>query len=500
MAKIRQVIAQVVIMSIHGTAIRSRQLQQAPNVDEGTKTLEIWSSSPAGTSNLEMASKMWWKILLAVPFVLAASMGGTNLVNNPNLLAFKGADSRITQRIFSTSPIDPDGLYRRVWQLIREDYYDQTYNNQSWNRWEHKYDGKLKTLDDSHKAIETMLASLGDRYTRFLDRDAFDDEKQQIDAHLYGIGVQIGLDKSQRIVVIAPIEGTPAAKAGLMPGDEIAEINGKPTKGISVEDAAKQIKGPINTEVKLILIRNKQKISVAITRAEIPIKAVQTSKIIDGDIGYIRLSSFISQQANKEMRDALSQVAKAKGIILDLRDNPGGLLTNAIDISNMFLEGGNIVSTVDRDGYKTPAMSDAHPITNQPMVILINQGSASASEITSGALRDNGRAQLVGQRTFGKGLVQGINRLEDGSGVNITIARYLTPNDTDIHKKGITPDVTVDHSEKDYRDGKGQWWLDPEGPTAKRSPEDMKDIQLLKAIEVLKKRLGGPSVAVGVKG
>lgn len=446
-----------------------------------------------------MANKMWWKLLLAVPFVLAASMGGTNLINSPNLLAFKGTDTRITQRIFSTSPIDPEGLYRRVWQLIREDYYDQSYGNQAWSRWEHRYDGKLKTLDDSHKAIETMLASLGDRYTRFLDRDAFDDEKLQIDAHLYGIGVQIGLDKSQRIVVIAPIEGTPAAKAGLMPGDEIAEINGKSTKGISVEEAAKLIKGPINTEVKLTLMRNKQKLVVPIVRAEIPIKAVQTAKVLDGNVGYIRLSSFISQQANKEMRDALSQLSKAKGLILDLRDNPGGLLTNAIDISNMFLEGGNIVSTVDRDGYKTPAMSDSHPMTTQPMAILINQGSASASEITSGALRDNGRAQLVGQRTFGKGLVQGINRLEDGSGVNITIARYLTPNDTDINKKGISPDVAVDLTEKDYKDGKGPWWLDPDGPTVKRSPEDMKDLQLLKAIEVVKKKMGEPSVAVGVK-
>lgn len=442
---------------------------------------------------------MWWKIFLAVPFILAASLGGTNLVNSPTLLAFKGADSRLAQRIFNTSTVDADSLYHRVWQLIREDYYEQTYNNQSWSRWEHRYDGKLKTLEDSHKAIETMLASLGDRYTRFLDRDAFDDEKLQIDAHLYGIGVQIGLDKSQKIIVIAPIEGTPAARAGLLPGDEIAEINGKITKGLSVEEAAKQIKGPINTEVKLTLMRGKQRLSVAIVRAEIPIKAVQTAKIIDGDIGYIRLSSFISQQANKEMRDALAQMNKAKGLILDLRDNPGGLLTNAIDISNMFLENGNIVSTVDRDGYKTPAMSDAHPITKQPLVVLINKGSASASEITSGALKDNGRAVLVGEKTFGKGLVQGINRLEDGSGVNITIARYLTPNDTDINKKGISPDYAVDLSEKDYKDGKGPWWLDPEGPAVKRSPEDMKDIQLLRGLDVIKKKLGEPSVAVGVK-
>ncbi|MBI4533838.1 MAG: peptidase S41, partial [Candidatus Melainabacteria bacterium] len=206
-----------------------------------------------------------------------------------------------------------------------------------------------------------------------------------------------------------------------------------------------------------------------------------------------------SQQANKEMKDALTKLANAKGIVLDLRDNPGGLLTNAIDIANMFLNNGNIVSTVDRDGYKTPAMSDGKPFTHQPVVVLINQGSASASEITGGALKDNGRAVLIGQQTFGKGLVQGINRLEDGSGVNITIARYLTPNDVDINKKGISPDYTVSLTEKDYKEGKGPWWLDPEGPLSKRAPEDMKDIQLQKALEILKGKIAFTSVATDIK-
>jgi carboxyl-terminal processing protease len=446
-----------------------------------------------------MANKMWWTLLFTAPLLLSVALGGTEFIADGGGLSPTSRPVRIVQRVFGGQQIEPEQLYQRVWQLIKEDYYDQTYNGQAWARWQHRYDGKLKTLDDSHKAIETMLASLGDRYTRFLDREAFDDEKSQIDAHLYGIGVQIGLDKTNKIVVIAPIEGTPAAKAGLMPADEIAEINGKSTKGLSVEEAARQIKGPINTQVVLTIVRSKQKLKVPIVRAEIPIKAVQTVKMLDRDLGYIRLSSFISQQANKEMREALSKLAGAKGLILDLRQNPGGLLTNAIDISNMFLDGGNIVSTVDRDGYKTPAMSDGRPFSHQPLVILIDQGSASASEITSGALRDNGRASLVGQRTFGKGLVQGINRLEDGSGVNITIARYLTPNDTDINKKGITPDIAVELSDKDYQEGKGPWWLDPDGPIAKRQPEDLKDVQLAKAVEILKKKVTGHSVATEIK-
>lgn len=443
---------------------------------------------------------MWWKLLLALPIVLSMTLGGSGVVPVPTQYIASASDKgRLAQRVSGAVLIEPANLYGKVWQLIKEDFYDVNYNGQDWARWEHKYDKKLKTLDDAHKAVETMLASLGDRYTRFLDRDAFDDEKQQIDARLYGIGIQIGIDqKTNKIVVIAPIDDTPASRAGIMAGDEIAEINGKSTKGFSVEDAAKQIRGQINTQVFLILMRNNKKVKLTVTRAEIPIKAVQTTKMLDTETGYIRLSSFISQQASREMKDALSKLSTAKGIILDLRGNPGGLLTNAIDISNMFLDSGNIVSTVDRDGYKTPAQSDGKPLCRVPLVVLIDKGSASASEITSGALKDNGRAVLVGAKTFGKGLVQGINRLEDGSGVNITIAKYLTPNDTDINKKGIIPDVVVELSEKEVTDEKapwrGAWWQDRDNK-AKRQPEDLKDIQLKAALDEIHKRIAEASKA-----
>ncbi|MBK9618261.1 MAG: hypothetical protein IPP57_09915 [Candidatus Obscuribacter sp.] len=222
-------------------------------------------------------------------------------------------------------------------------------------------------------------------------------------------------------------------------------------------------------------------------RREIPIKAVQTVKMLDNEVGYVRLASFISQKANDEMKAALVKLENlhAKGVILDLRDNPGGLLSNAIEISNMFLESGNVVSTVDRDGYKTPAASSGSPLWRKPMVVLINKNSASASEITSGALHDNGRALLVGQNTFGKGLVQGINRLDDGTGINITIAKYLTPSDEDIHKKGIKPDVVVEVSSEDKT--QGPWWNDHK--TGKRAPEDGKDLQINSAMQVLRKKI-----------
>lgn len=440
-----------------------------------------------------MTRKTRWKALLSLSVLLSLSWGAGNLISSAEETKGSGNRTLIAQAVIS-----PDRVYDRVWTIINNEYYDETYNHQDWKRWQHRYQGKLRTQDDAHKAIETMLASLGDKYTRFLDKEAFADEKSQIDAHLFGVGIQIGMDKSQRIIVIAPIDDTPAANAGVLAGDEIAEVDGKSTKGLSVEEAAKIIKGEKGTTVCLTLVRKQERLKLKMMRDEIHINAIQSAKMLDSDIGYIRLTSFISKRADEEMKKALKNLSSAKGIILDLRDNPGGLLNNAIEISNMFLEGkNNIVFTVDKDGYKTPAVSDGNTVTHQPLVVLINRGSASASEIASGALKDNGRAILVGQRTFGKGLVQGIQRLEDNSGVNYTIARYLTPSDTDINNKGISPDIAVELTGKDYEDGRGPWWIDPDGPgSTPRKPEDLKDIQLKKAFEALKEKMN-EKVVVG---
>jgi carboxyl-terminal processing protease len=391
----------------------------------------------------------------------------------------------------STRATSPTQLYGKAWRIIKESYFDQKYgggsgDSQDWGRWEHHYDGKLKTSEDSHKAIETMLASLGDPYTRFLDRDAFDEEKSQIEAHLFGVGMQLGMNKEHKVVVIAPIEGTPAFNAGIQPGDEIIEVDTKPVKGQSLDQVVKQIRGLINTKVNITFLRKTDKRKVALTRAEIPIKAVATTERLPDNIGYIRLDSFISQKANSEMRASLNKLKDADGLIIDLRNNPGGLLTNAIDIASMFLDKGIVVSTIDADGYKQSQPVSGNVVTHQPMVVLINSGSASASEILSGALHDNGRAKLVGMKSFGKGLVQAINRLDDGSGINVTIARYLTPNDTDIHKVGIVPDYKVEVKDDDLTKGKGPWWIDLSYSSFKHQPTDGKDIQLAKAIEVMK--------------
>jgi carboxyl-terminal processing protease len=393
----------------------------------------------------------------------------------------------------------PTELYHKAWGIIKDTYYDQHFFGQSWARWEHKYDGKLKTQEDAHKAIETMLASLGDPYTRFLNEENFTDEKQQIQAKLFGVGMQLGMDKQHKVVVIAPISDTPADKAGIHSGDEIVEVDSKPVKGQSLDQVVKQIRGEKGSKVNITYIRTGSdkvatKATATLVRAEIPIKSVVSCEMIPGDIGYIRLDSFISQKANEEMKKAIGDLKEkgAKGLIVDLRNNPGGLLANAIDIANMFLERGVIVSTIDADGYKTSQLATRSSFkTDLPVCLLINKGSASASEILSGALRDNSRAKLIGQTSFGKGLVQAINNLGNGTGVNVTIARYLTPNDTDIHKTGIVPDYDVKVSDEDFNAGKGPWWYDPTMTNFKRSPKDGKDVQLSKAIEVTKQLIAG---------
>lgn len=397
----------------------------------------------------------------------------------------------------STKPvIPPDQLYNKAWVLVQEMFYDKKYGTQDWGRWRKRYEGKLKTQEDAHKAIETMLASLGDPYTRFLSEEAFTEEKSQIEAHLFGVGMQLGMNKEHKVVVIAPIQDTPAYRAGIHPGDEILEVDKKPVKGQSLDQVVKQIRGLPGTSVTITLLRGSDKKTATMTRAEVPIRAVANVETLPGNIGYIRLDSFISHKADEEMRDALKKVAGSKGLVLDLRNNPGGLLANAIQIANMFLDRGVIVSTIDADGYKNSTIASHNPISSLPMVVLINGGSASASEILSGALHDNRRASLVGQKSFGKGLVQSINKLPDNSGINITIARYLTPNDTDIHKTGIIPDHNIELKEEDLKAGKGPWWIDPTYTNFKRSPTDGKDVQLSKAIEVLKKEIGN-TVAAG---
>ena len=382
----------------------------------------------------------------------------------------------IRDNVFAYSPTD---LYDNVWRLINNKFVDQSNNQQDWAKWRHKYDNQIRTNEDAYVAINTMVASLNDPYTKFLDPKEFAEETSSIKGSLKGIGIQIAV-KDGKLMVIAPIEDTPAEKAGLQADDEILEIDGVSTKGITVDKAADKIRGKEGTQVTLLVKRkdNPPK-KYVITREEIEIKSISqklpTDVKLPNDFCYIRLSSFISRNAATEFGNILNNNRDKKGFIIDLRSNPGGLLTNAIYISDMFLDGGTIVSTVDRDGYKETQRASAGVYTKKPVVVLINKGSASASEIFSGAMKDNHRAIIIGEQSFGKGLVQEINKLPYESGINITIQKYLTPNGTDINKKGITPDIEVKLTEEDVK--------------------NKNDLQLKKAIEVLSKMTNGQEIA-----
>lgn len=382
----------------------------------------------------------------------------------------------VRENVFANPSTD---LYDQVWRLVNAKFVDQTDNGQNWDRWRHKYDNQIQTNEDAYLAINTMLASLDDPYTRFLDPKEFAEETSSIKGSLKGIGIQIGV-KEGKLMVIAPIEDTPAERAGLKADDEILEIDGVSTKGITVDKAADKIRGKEGTTVTLLIKREgMEPKSYTITRAEIEIKSISqkvpTDIKVPDDFCYIRLSSFISRNVAQEFGSILANSKDKKGFIVDLRSNPGGLLTNAIYISDMFLNGGTIVSTVDRDGYKETQRAAKTVYTNKPLVILINKGSASASEIFSGAMQDNNRGVIIGEKSFGKGLVQEINKLPLGAGVNITIQKYLTPSGTDINKKGITPDITIALTEEDVK--------------------NKNDVQLKKAIEVLAKMTSGQSIA-----
>lgn len=371
----------------------------------------------------------------------------------------------------STAMAESDAvMYDMVWKIVNTKFLDQTNNGQNWTKWRHKYDDKIKTTEDAQVAIDTMIASLNDKYTRFVPQKEFEEERNMIKGSLFGIGIQIGL-RDGKILIISPIEDTPGERAGLLAEDEILEIDGVSTKDLSIDKAAEKIRGKKGTIVELLIKRKGEpNKTYKIVRDEIEIKSI-SQKLpenfkLDDRLAYIRISSFMGRNTGSEFQDLMLKNKDKEGIIIDLRGNTGGLLSNAIHISNLFLDNEIIVSTVDRDGYKDTSKSTKRCFSTQPIVVLINKGSASASEIMSGALKDNNRAILIGENTFGKGLVQEVKSLSPfGSGLNITVQKYLTPNGTDINKKGIAPDIEV-----------------------KLTADDIKaknDIQLKKAQEVL---------------
>lgn len=347
--------------------------------------------------------------------------------------------------VFKESPKE---VVDEVWQVINHDYVDATFNGNDWRDIRNKYLNRNYTSrDEAYKAVREMLDKLEDPYTRFMDPEQFKSMQIDTSGELTGVGIQITQDEeTKNITVISPIEGSPAADAGLLSKDVIIKVDNKSTKGMDINGVVSLIRGPVNTDVTLTVLRDKEQLNFKIKRARIEIHPVRFSnqKNPAGNVGYIRLNQF-SNNASSEMREAIQALNKQKveGFILDLRSNPGGLLYSSAEIARMWMGKGTIVSTVDRKGGEDKLTSGKNTLTDKPLVILVDGGSASASEILAGALQDNKRAVLIGTKTFGKGLVQSVHPLEDGSGLAVTVAKYFTPSGRDINKKGIEPDIEV---------------------------------------------------------
>lgn len=340
----------------------------------------------------------------------------------------------------------PRDVYHQAWQLVKDNFYDSTFNGQDWGTWEHRFDCDIHSSSDAQHYIRCMLESLKDPYTRYLDPRAFQDENDAIDSKIVGIGINL-LQKDGKLIVTRTIEGSPAANAGMREQDELINIDGTNSEGFTPEQAAEKIRGPEGSPVQISVRRpNGEQHTFRIVRAEIVIHAV-SYKIVEPNIGYITLSTFISNDAAKEFRTALEKLSSCDGLIIDMRDNPGGLLSNSLEIADMLLENGVIVKTVGRTGARVDTAS-GEPLTHQPIAVLVDEESASASEILAGALKDNQRAVIIGTHTYGKGLVQEINKLPGGAAIHITVSKYLTPSGTDINKIGVQPDIKEANRDK----------------------------------------------------
>jgi carboxyl-terminal processing protease len=380
----------------------------------------------------------------------------------------------------------PKELVDEVWQIIDKSYVDGTFNQVDWKAVRNDYLNRTYTSDEeAYKAIREMLKKLDDPYTRFMDPQEFKNMQVETSGELTGVGIQLTQDEeTKKLTVISPIEDTPAFTAGILAKDIIIKIDGKSTEGMDTNQAVSLIRGQANTEVTLTILRGSKELEFKLKRAKIEIhpvrKSVQKSPI--GEVGYIRLNQF-SANAASEMRSAIKDLEQKKvtGYILDLRSNPGGLLYGSIEIARMWLKEGTIVSTVDRVGEADKQTANKAELTDKPLVILVDGGSASASEILSGALQDNKRAVLVGTKTFGKGLVQSVRGVGNGSGLAVTIAKYFTPKGTDINKAGIEPDFKVELTEEQKQELRRD--RDKIATTA--------DPQYAKAMEVLTQQVTG---------
>ncbi len=391
------------------------------------------------------------KAVLAA-FVLAAltlSLGGTS--------ASKGVDPAATYEHLK--------LFTDVLAIIQNQYVDET-----------------DPREVIYGAVRGMLRTL-DPHSSFLDPESYREMQVETSGSFGGLGIEITI-RDDQLTVVAPIEGTPAWRAGIQPGDRIVKIEGLSTKDMSLVDAVKKMRGPKGTKVTISILREglREPQDLTLTREIIQVQSVKSQEVEPG-IGLIRIRQFQERTA-RDLEAALAKLEKTgrlAGLILDLRNNPGGLLSAAVEVAEKFLGDGQLVVYTEgrvRSQNMRFVAHARHP-TEVPLVVLVNHGSASAAEIVAGAIQDHGRGVVLGQQTFGKGSVQTIIPLSDGSGLRLTTARYFTPKGRQIHGKGITPDIIIEPPKEEG---------EAKGPTPPPSEAEQlkRDIQLQRAIEILK--------------
>lgn len=379
---------------------------------------------------LIMNQRVFWVGLLLLCQLLISSVWGTP----PALAAYT----------------DEDKLFSQAWRIVSQSYLDDTFNHQNWWLLRQKTLKRgLDSREETYAAIQDMLKTLDDPFTRLLQPSQYRSLQVNTSGELSGVGLQIALDsETGALEVVAPIAGSPADEAGIQARDRILEIDGTLTSELTLDEAAARMRGSVGTSVTLKVQSSQgEPRSIELVRDRIalnPVRAVLDTQQANIPVGYIRLTQF-SANAPAQVTNAIEQLEAegADGYILDLRNNPGGLLQAGIEIARLWLDKGTIVYTVNRQGTLGSFEAYGSALTEDPLIVLVNRGTASASEILAGALQDNGRAQLVGEKTFGKGLIQSLFDLLDGSGLAVTVAKYETPKHRDINQLGIEPDLDV---------------------------------------------------------
>jgi carboxyl-terminal processing protease len=365
--------------------------------------------------------------------------------------ALAASDESETESNFQDSP---KAVLDQAWQIVNHEYVDSSFNHVDWQATRQELLGREYTSREAaYGALRAALRQLNDPYTRFLSPTEYADLTDQTSGEVSGIGVRLQRDNQAGTVVVTEVSvDSPAEQAGIVVGDRILLVDGQSTERLTAEGVSQRLRGAEGSQVTLTISRNGgSPRSVIVARARMEVATVEYSLKTVGNrsIGYIRLIEF-NAHAAEQMEEAIQSLLAegVEGFVLDLRGNPGGLLLASIDIGRMWLQHGPIVRTVDRDGMDDAISANRTALTQLPLTVLVDRLSASSSEILTGALQDNNRATIVGTTTFGKALVQSLHGLADGSGLTVTVAHYFTPNGTDISRKGITPDVKVELSDR----------------------------------------------------